>query len=63
MSDTNNSRSMQADFSLKQILPILLAVASGMFLVILDSTIMMGALVLSLFFNFQTKEMFIHDNK
>ncbi|MFC6650797.1 MDR family MFS transporter [Paenibacillus rhizoplanae] len=40
MPETNNSRSMQADFSLKQILPILLAVASGMFLVILDSTIM-----------------------
>lgn len=40
MSDTKDSRSVQAAFSLKQILPILLAVASGMFLVILDSTIM-----------------------
>lgn len=40
MSETNSSRGVQAAFSLKQILPILLAVASGMFLVILDSTIM-----------------------
>lgn len=40
MQSTNNSGSTQAAFSLKQILPVLLAVASGMFLVILDSTIM-----------------------
>ncbi|MEK4670073.1 MDR family MFS transporter [Niallia sp. FSL R7-0271] len=40
MSLINNSGSSQTAFSLKQILPVLLAVASGMFLVILDSTIM-----------------------
>ncbi|WP_194233759.1 MDR family MFS transporter [Paenibacillus donghaensis] len=35
-----NTGSTQAAFSLKKILPVLLAVASGMFLVILDSTVM-----------------------
>jgi EmrB/QacA subfamily drug resistance transporter len=40
MGPANNTASVQAEFSLKQILPVLLAVASGMFLVILDSTIM-----------------------
>lgn len=37
MMATQNS---QADFSLRRILPILLTVAAGMFLVILDSTVM-----------------------
>ncbi|KHL96201.1 MFS transporter [Paenibacillus sp. IHB B 3415] len=34
------SQNAQADFSLRKILPILLTVAAGMFLVILDSTVM-----------------------
>jgi len=34
------AQSAQSEFSLKKILPILLAVATGMFLIILDSTIM-----------------------
>ncbi|WP_239617974.1 MDR family MFS transporter [Cohnella mopanensis] len=37
---TIQSHSAQAEFSIKKILPILLAVATGMFLVILDSTVM-----------------------
>jgi len=37
---TTQSQSTQAEFSMKKILPILLAVATGMFLVILDSTVM-----------------------
>lgn len=40
MPQTNSSGSAQTAFSIRQILPVLLAVASGMFLVILDSTIM-----------------------
>jgi len=37
---TTQANSAQAQFSLKKILPVLLAVATGMFLIILDSTIM-----------------------
>ncbi|MBE1443850.1 MULTISPECIES: MDR family MFS transporter [Paenibacillus] len=40
MGPANKTASMQSEFSLKKILPVLLAVTSGMFLVILDSTIM-----------------------